>query len=46
METIFDSVKDDDKHIQTLIEWVIKNGGECNVEARRDIVTGVRGLYA
>ncbi len=41
-----DSVKDKDLAIETLIDWVKSHGGICNVEARRDRVTGVRGLYS
>lgn len=37
---------DKDEKIDQLLNWVRVNGGECNVEARRDKITGVRGLYA
>jgi len=42
----YDSVKDSDEHIELLFEWVKRNGGVCNLEVRRDLTTGVRGLYA
>ena len=32
--------------IQNLIDWVVKHGGICNVEARVDEKSGARGLYA
>lgn len=41
-----DSVKDNDPAIEKLIAWVKMHGGICNVEARRDKITGVRGLYS
>lgn len=41
-----DSILDNDPKIRTLIAWVRAQGGICNVEARRDKTTGVRGLYS
>ena len=41
----YSSEKDKDAKIERLIEWVRSNGGVCNLEARRETHSGVRGLY-
>ena len=40
------STPDNDPKVQKLINWVVSNGGVCNVETRVNNRSGARGLYA
>ena len=40
------SIKDNDPKVATMIDWVVANGGVCNVETRINKTTGARGLYS